>query len=155
MTLWSQTLDEVVSTHPLYGLTAKGPMPAILGVLGGFGLSMRYDAPLPGILIGLLLILMPWLVTRFVDRRRIRFQIAQGQATRFQGKIEQALSFGTTVDYTLTRGPLRRALNLPGVLHLNSQTGVMRSWSLTWPIAAQNMPALDAALTQALKGETS
>ena len=112
MTLWTQTLDEVITTHPLYGLTAKGPLPAILGILGGFGLSMRYEAPLPGILIGLLLILMPWLVTRFIDRRRIRFAIAPGQATRFQGEIEQALSFGTSVDYTLTRGPIRKALNL-------------------------------------------
>jgi hypothetical protein len=155
MTLWTQTLDEVITTHPLYGLTAKGPMPAILGILGGFGLWMRYEAPLPGILIGLLLILMPWLVTRFIDRRRIRFEIAPGQATRFQGEIEQALSFGTAVDYTLIRGPIRKALNLPGVLRLNSQTGVMRSWSLTWPVAAHNMAVLDSALTKALEGKTT
>jgi hypothetical protein len=151
--LWSQTLDEVASAHPLYGLTAKGPMPAALGIAGGFGMAMRYEAPLPGVLIALLLIAMPWLVTQFFERHRTRFQILEGQAIRHQGSIEQALSFGTTVDYTLTRGPLRRALNLPGVLRLNSQTGVMRSWSLTWPVAAQNMPALDAALTHALEGK--
>lgn len=154
MTLWSQTLDDVVSAHPLYGLTAKGPLPALLGALGGFALFVQYEAPVPGILIGLLLILMPWLVTRFIDRRRIRFEISARQATRHQGGIEQALSFGTSVDYTLTRGPFRKALNLPGLLQLNSQTGVMRSWSLSWPVAAENMPALDAALTQAFKGKT-
>ncbi len=155
MTLWSQTLNEVVSAHPIYGLTAKGPMPAILGVLGGFGLAMRYEALAPALVIGVLLIAMPWLVTHFIDRHRTRFEISAKQAIRTQGTIEQALLFGTTVDYTLTRGPIRTALNLPGVLRLNSQTGIMRTWSLAWPVAAENMTALGAALTQALEGKNA
>lgn len=151
MTLWSQTLNQVQTQHPLYGLTSKGPLPAVFGVVGGAGLALRYDAPLPGILIGLLLILMPLLVTLTLERHRIRFELTGTSAIRHQGAFESSLPFGADVNYTLTRGPIRRALNLPGILHLHSQTGVMRSLSLTWPIAATEMSALDAALKTALK----
>lgn len=151
MTLWSQTLNQIQNAHPLYSLTSKGPMPAALGLIGGAGLALRYDAPVAGALIALLLILLPLVITLWLDRHRIRFEITPTGAIRHQGGIEQSLPFGTEVNYTLTRGPIRRALNLPGVLRLNSQTGVMRSWSLTWPVAATELPALDAALKTALK----
>lgn len=153
MSLWSQSLDSVISSHPLYSLIAKGPLPAALGLIGGGGIVLRYDAVPFGILIGLVLIALPVLVTQFLDRSRIRFEITKTGAIRHQGDIEQSLPFGTAVDYTLTRGPIRRALNLPAVLRLNSQTGVMRSWSLTWPVAATEIPALDAALKTALGGK--
>ena len=151
MTLWSQTLDQVHTAHPLYGLTSKGPLPAALGVIGGAGLAVRYDAPLIGIGLGLLLVVLPWIITVLLERSRIRFELTQTAAIRHQGAFESSLPFGAEVNYTLSRGPIRRALNLPGVLHLDSQTGVMRSLSLTWPIAATEMRALDTALKTALK----
>lgn len=151
MTLWSQTLNQVQTQHPTYGLTAKGPVPALFGLGLGYLLAIRYDLPLAGALAAPAFILLPLVITLWLDRHRIRFEITPTGAIRHQGGIEQSLPFGTEVNYTLTRGPIRRALNLPGVLRLNSQTGVMRSWSLTWPVAATELPALDAALKTALK----
>lgn len=153
MTLWSQPLDAVISAHPLHSLLAKGPLPAALGLIAGGAIALRSDAILFAVLVGLALAALPVLVTLLLDRSRIRFEITQTGAIRHQGDIEQSLPFGTSVDYTLTRGPIRRALNLPGVLRLNSQTGVMRSWSLNWPVAATEIPALDAALKTALGGK--
>ncbi|WP_319826184.1 hypothetical protein [Thalassovita sp.] len=153
MTLWTQTLDQVITAHPAYGLTAKGPAPAALGIIGGTALALRYDAPLIGALVALILILLPLIVTHLLERHRIRFELTGAAAIRHQGAFESSLPFGAEVNYTLTRGPIRRALNLPGVLQLHSQTGVMRSLSLKWPVAVTEMPALDAALKTALKGK--
>lgn len=153
MTLWHQSLNEVQSQHPLYALTAKGPVPAVLGAIGASVVIVQFQSVLFGLVLGLMFTLLPVAITLLIDRARVRFEITETAALRHQGVIEQSLPFGTQVNYTLTRGPIRRALNLPGRLTLHSQTGIMRSWSLNWPIAATQMPALDAALTQALRGK--
>ncbi len=153
MILWHQTLNDVQSEHPLYAMIAKGPVPALLGLGGAVWMVLYVQSVLSGVALGLALILLPVAITLLIDRARVRFEITETAALRHQGVIEQSLPFGTQVNYTLTRGPIRRALNLPGRLTLHSQTGIMRSWSLNWPIAATQMPALDAALTQALRGK--
>lgn len=156
MILWSQPLADVYDRHPTT-LILDGKF-AHLAALGGFawlsisgGLDARHLLVLGLIWAGLLAVSAA--LTWFVARHRIRVVITPAAAIRQQGSIEQTLPFGDSVDYTLTRGPLRRALNLPGVLHLHSQTGVMRSLSLSWPVVATEMPALNAALTTALKGK--
>lgn len=156
MTLWSQSLAHVYDRHPLMLLAGhRLPLAVALAVYAW----LRYtgtDTPTALLMLGGALI--AWIalsaaVTWVLTRHRTQFILTDTGITRMQGSIEQTLPFGDSADYTLTRGPLRRALNLPAELRLSGQQGIMRKWTVKWPVADTHMADLRQTLDTVLKGK--
>jgi hypothetical protein len=159
MTLWSQPLSLVYERHPL-ALITSSRIPHLLAVLLGVVVWLWVGELAP---THLRLLVLAWLGLIVVSvalkwaiiRHRSTYQITETGIILTQGQVEQDLPFGENADYTLTRGPVRRLLNLPAVLHLKGQQNVMRSWTLVWPIADTHVDDLRRALDSVLKGKSS
>ncbi|SEP80043.1 hypothetical protein [Thalassovita taeanensis] len=152
--LWSQSLAEVYARHPLHLFSgAATPVTLILLSLGwAFGPQVGLN-PLWITLILAAFLGLRYAMIWFLERPRVRFTLTPTGPVRVQGDIEQPLPFGDSANFTLTRGPLRRALNLPALLTLSGQNGIMRSWTVVWPVVADRMDTLRTALDQALEGK--
>lgn len=158
MTLWSQSLAHVYQRHPMALLTSARAAHLVL-VIGLGWLALQDRLHLSALLgLGMLWLGLVTLMVAFkwaFSRHRSRFAITETGILSTQGQIEQDLPFGENADYTLTRGPLRRLLNLPAVLHLKGQQNVMRSWTVVWPIADTHIDELRQTLDTVLKGKRS